>query len=89
VVPAQSVDDGINAVRLLLPKCWFDKQKTEKGLEALRQYRAEYDEKRQTLKPRPVHDWTSHAADALRYYAMGHRNTKKRVAKAAGGGWMG
>lgn len=89
VVPAQSVDDGINAVRLLLPKCWFDKQKTEKGLEALRQYRAEYDEKRQTLKPRPVHDWTSHAADALRYYAMGHRNTKKRTAKAAGGGWMG
>lgn len=90
VVPAQSVDDGINAVRLLLPKCWFDKAKTDRGLEALRQYRAEYDEKRQTLKPRPVHDWTSHAADALRYFAMGHR---KQVKSSPGmkpiGSWMG
>jgi hypothetical protein len=33
-------------------------------------YRADYDHKLQTLRPHPVHDWTSHAADAFRYLAM-------------------
>lgn len=71
IVPKQSVDDGINAVRLLLPKCYFDKTKCERGLEALRQYRTDFDEKLKTFKPHPLHDWTSHAADAFRYLATG------------------
>jgi phage terminase large subunit len=66
-----SVDDGISAVRNLLPQCWFDAEKCADGLKALRQYRAEYDEKLKTLKQRPLHDWTSHAADAFRYLARG------------------
>jgi hypothetical protein len=33
-------------------------------------YRAEYDDKLQALRPRPVHDWTSHAADSFRYLAL-------------------
>lgn len=70
VCALQSVDDGINAVRLLLPRSWFDADKCERGIEALRQYRADYDEKGQTLKPRPVHDWASHPADAMRTGAM-------------------
>jgi hypothetical protein len=41
-----------------------------RGIDALQLYRAEYDDKRATLKPRPVHDWASHAADAFRYLAM-------------------
>lgn len=65
------VEDGINAVRMMLPRSWFDATKCAKGIEALKLYRAEYDDKLQTLKPRPVHDWTSHAADAFRYLAMG------------------
>lgn len=71
VLPKQSVDDGINAVRMLLPKCWFDAKKCERGLEALRQYRTDFDDKLKTFKPRPLHDWTSHAADAFRYLAQG------------------
>lgn len=71
VLPNQAVEDGINAARLLIPRCWFDKAKCAAGLEALRQYRAEYDDKLRTLKSRPLHDWTSHAADAFRYLAMG------------------
>ena len=51
-------------------KCWFDAQKCARGIDALALYRAEYDGKRAMLKPRPVHDWTSHAADAFRYLAM-------------------
>lgn len=65
------VEDGINAVRVMLPRCWFDVTKCRRGIEALKLYRSEYDDKLQTLKPRPVHDWTSHAADAFRYLAMG------------------
>jgi phage terminase large subunit len=70
IVPMHRVEDGINAVRMVLPKCWFDAKKCVRGIDALKLYRAEFDDKLQTLKPRPVHDWTSHAADAFRYLAM-------------------
>lgn len=69
IVPQQSVADGVNAVRLMLSKCWFDAQRCERGVEALKQYRREWDGKRQTWRERPLHDWTSHAADAVRYGA--------------------
>jgi phage terminase large subunit len=71
VAPSHRVEDGINAVRMLLPRCWFDKERCERGIDALRLYRADYDAKGEVLRPRPVHDWTSHAADAFRYLAMG------------------
>ena len=64
------LEDGINAVRVFLPKCWFDAEKCARGIDALKLYRAEYDDKLQALRPRPVHDWTSHAADAFRYLAL-------------------
>ena len=64
------VEDGINAVRTIIPRCWFDQNKCSRGIDALKLYRSEYDDKLQALKPRPVHDWTSHAADAFRYLAM-------------------
>lgn len=70
VAPLHRVEDGINGVRMTLPKCWFDASKCHRGIEALKLYRAEYDDKLQTLKPRPVHDWASHPADAFRYLAM-------------------
>ena len=57
VAPMHRVEDGINAVRVFLPKCWIDKSKCARGIDALKLYRAEYDDKLQTLKPRPVHDW--------------------------------
>lgn len=76
VVPDHRVDDGINAVRELLPRMWFDKDRCEYALECLMQYREDYDEKLLTLKSRPVHDWTSHTADAARYMAMAYREMK-------------
>lgn len=81
VVPPAPVDDGINAARLLIPRCWFDAEKCERGIEALRQYRAEYDEKLKTLRARPLHDWTSHGADAFRYLAQGLTPPKKKPDK--------
>lgn len=78
VLPALSVDDGINAVRLLLPRCWFDKTKTEKGLNCLINYQREYDEKLQTFKDRPLHDWSSHSSDGFRYLAIGLKPVRER-----------
>jgi phage terminase large subunit len=76
------VEDGINAVRVMLPRCWFDQAKCARGIDALKLYRSEYDDKLKTFKPHPVHDWTSHAADAFRYLAM----TIDRTADTAGFG---
>jgi phage terminase large subunit len=70
LAPMHRLEDGINAVRVFLPKCWFDAEKCARGLDALKLYRAEYDDKLQALRPRPVHDWSSHAADAFRYLAL-------------------
>lgn len=77
VLPRASVDDGINAVRVILPTCAFDAEKCERGLSALRQYQKEWDDKRKTFALRPLHDWTSHAADAFRYLAQGLKAYKE------------
>ena len=70
VLPRLPVDDGIAAVRRLLPRCWFD-PKTKQGLDCLRNYRREYDEKRNVFFDKPLHDWSSHGSDAFRYLALG------------------
>jgi hypothetical protein len=70
VAPRLSVADGIQAVRQLLPRCWFNTD-AKQGIDALRNYRREYDEKRAVFYDRPLHDWSSHAADAFRYLAIG------------------
>ena len=74
VVPKLSVDDGIEAVRNLLPRCWFDRDRCAKGIEALRSYRRDMVARTGELSSRPLHDWSSHAADAFRYLALGIRN---------------
>jgi phage terminase large subunit len=81
VLPAQAIEDGIEAARNLIPRCWFDAGKCGRGLDALRLYRPEYDAKRQAFSQRPVHDWTSHAADAFRYLAMGLRAPRPRASE--------
>jgi hypothetical protein len=70
IVPRQTVDDGINAVRMLLPMCWFDTEKTSKGLDALKNYERKWDSKNQLFVDAPLHNWASHAADAFRVFAM-------------------
>lgn len=78
VAPKLDVDDGISAVRMLLPRCWFDSEKCETGIECLRQYRKDWDERLKVFRSRPLHDWTSHAADAFRYGASMADPTKKK-----------
>ncbi len=73
VVPNQDVMDGINAVRVTFNKFWINKDACAEGIEALRQYRADYDEKLKVFKNAPLHDWSSHPADAFRYLAQAYR----------------
>lgn len=77
VVANLGVDDGIEAVRGILSRCWFDVDKCKRGLHALREYRKEYDEKKKVFKSYPCHDWSSHTADGFRYFAVGYREAVK------------
>ena len=71
VVPrTSSVDDDINACRLVLARSRFNSEACAEGIEALRQYRKEYDMSRRVWSVKPVHDWTSHAADSYRTGAV-------------------
>jgi len=70
MTPNISVADGIDRARIMLPRCWFDEEKCAAGLEALRMYRTEWDDKKRKYSDTPIHDWTSHAADAFRYVAV-------------------
>ena len=83
LVPLHSLEDGINAARMTLPRCIFDEQRTGTALEALRQYRREWDDDKKVFRDKPLHDWTSHTADAFRYLAMAWRELKGEPVKEA------
>jgi len=70
VVPDIGVQNGIQAVRMTLPRVWFDAEKCRDGIEALRQYQREYDEDKKAFRQSPRHDWTSHPSDAFRMLAV-------------------
>jgi phage terminase large subunit len=72
IVPrTKSVANDINEVRQILPLCRFDKDKTAKGIDALRSYRRVWDEKLKAYRDTPLHDWASDPADAFRTFAIG------------------
>jgi len=71
IAPRMGLDDGIQSVRRLLPRCWFNVPKVQTGLNCLRNYRRDYDEKRKIFFERPLHDWSSHGSDSFRYLALG------------------
>ncbi len=76
VVPKLPLEDGIHAAKMLLPRCWFDKDLCKPGLEALRHYHRAYNERLRSFRNTPVHDWSSHAADSWRYCAVGLRKNR-------------
>jgi phage terminase large subunit len=78
VVPDLGVQDGIQAVRMTLPKVWFDELKCAEGIEALRQYEREYDEDKKAFRAAPKHNWCSHPADAFRMLAVAWRGEVPR-----------
>jgi phage terminase large subunit len=70
IIPKLSVADGINAARTIFPLCWFDRERTVDGVNALRRYR--YGEVEKTGSPTrvPLHDLASHGSDAFRGFAV-------------------
>ena len=69
IVPNLSLQDGIQATRLALTRCWFD-NKCDELIECLRQYQREWDDDKKVFRDRPKHDWTSHSSDAMRYLSL-------------------
>ena len=82
VVPKLPLEDGLHAAQMLLPRCWFDAELCKPGLEALRQYHRAYNERLRSFRNTPVHDWSSHSADAFRYLAVGLREDRGFAGKA-------
>lgn len=69
IAPKLSVQDGIAAVRKLLPTCRFNKR-TRGGVEGLRAYKRAWDEDKKIFSDKPDHDWASNPSDAFRYFAL-------------------
>lgn len=96
IIPKAGLEDGINAVRLVLPKVYFDEVKCIQGVKALQNYHRQWDDKLQEFRNKPVHDWSSHPADAFRYLATGltmprersHREMHIRKQRMRAKGWM-
>lgn len=82
LIPVTKVDliPGIDASRNILPRCWFDEKKCDKGIKALENYKKEWDERHGCWRSSPVHNWASHGSDAFRTLATGlHYITGKKT----------
>jgi len=86
IVPELSVQQGIQAVRYVMssPDTYYDAVDCADGIEALRQYQREWDDKKQAFKEQPKHDHTSHFADSKRYSALvAHKGARDFVNRVA------
>jgi hypothetical protein len=70
IVTQLKLQEGIDAARKILPSCYFDDEKTKLGRDALQMYRRRYDDLNKCFSDKPLHDWSSHGADAFRYFAL-------------------
>ena len=92
---AGEVEEGIHAARMLMARCWIDAVRCKALLEALQHYRREYNSRLSEFRATPVHDWSSHGADAMRYLATWYKPAKPRLvppahaAPASSGSWLG
>ena len=78
VVPKLPVEEGIHAVTMLLNRCWIDTDHCKKLIDALRHYHRKYVDKSRMFRSKPVHDWSSHACDSMRYLAVGLQELNTR-----------
>jgi PBSX family phage terminase large subunit len=78
VLPAMSLIDGINAARTIFSICYFEQKRCSSGLEALRNYHFEFNEKLGKYNDEPLHDWASHGADAFRYACLAYNKANIR-----------
>lgn len=93
VLARLGITEGIDAARTVFEQCWFDENKCADGLAALRHYKYDKDPDTGKTSKNPVHDWSSHGADAFRYFAVSTRleatPKPKPIIKRQSGSWMG
>lgn len=80
------VDDGINAARAAFSQCWFDKEKCYRGINCLKNYKKDWDEKNKVFRTSPKHDWASHGADAFRCFAVNYKRARPMTQQTSFGG---
>jgi hypothetical protein len=80
IVPNLSLQDGIQATRMMLLRSWFD-PRCEDGIECLRQYERSYNEDKKVFSDKPLHNWASHGADAARMAAIAWKEEAKLPSK--------
>lgn len=66
----KKIMDGIERLRGVFPRIFFDREKCSYLIKCLTNYHADYDENNRVLSMTPKHDWTSHSSDAARYMAQ-------------------
>ncbi len=71
VVPDIGVNEGIDAARNILNRCWFDEIKCAKGVTALESYKKEWNDRHGCWSSLPLHNFASPGADAFRMFAVG------------------
>jgi len=92
IVPLMNVTNQINAARTIFPRCWFDREKTEDGVKALKYYQFKVDPQTGQRSKEPMHNWPSHGSSAFQYFAVAIKEPrgkpKPRERRGSGGGWM-
>ena len=71
IVPDIGINEGIDAVRNMLNRCWFDEVKCGKGITALENYKKQWNDRHGCWSSQPLHNFASHGADAFRMLAVG------------------
>jgi hypothetical protein len=70
IVPNIGINEGIDAARNMLPRCWFDEEKCMKGISSLDNYKKEWNDLHGCWSSHPLHNFASHGADAFRMIAV-------------------
>jgi hypothetical protein len=71
VVPNVGINEGIDAGRNILNRCWFEEAKCAKGITALENYKKQWNDRHGCWSSHPLHNFASHGADAFRMLAVG------------------
>jgi hypothetical protein len=71
IVPDIGINEGIDATRNLLSRCWFDEEGCVQGVSCLDNYRKEWNDRHGCWSSKPLHNFASHGVDAFRMLVVG------------------
>lgn len=82
IAPKLDINDGIQAVRMVINRCWFDRVRCQRGIDCLKNYQRKWDAKNKLYADHPLHDWTSNSADAFRTFGVAYRQKRPVMQKS-------